>query len=764
VAGTSSGGPGWGPAPGAVVAGYRVEARIGAGGMAVVFRARDVGLGRAVALKILAPELAGDREFRERFARESRAVAAVDHPHIIPVYAAGEADGFLYIAMRYVPSGDLRELIRREGQLTAARASWLLAPLASALDTGHLAGLVHRDVKPANILIDTVNGMADHPYLADFGLAKGSGSRSAAGLTGTGQFIGTLDYAAPEQISGNGAVPQTDQYALACAAFTMLAGAAPFPRQEPWAVLWAHTSQPPPPVTALRPDLPRGIDQVLAQAMAKAPGERYATCADFAEAFGTALGLGTLRAGPHSPPEGAPGRPGVTLAVLTAADVPLPQPGPAAALPAAADRPASPVTAGRPMSAPYSDTVTLARPAGAAPQAEPEGQNGGGLAPDDAGGPVIGGDAGGSIRPPASPGPAGRRKRRRALVIATVAAVVVAAGGGGALLAVHPWRHPPVLPPAGLAVQGKATTSSLTIGWSGPVSGPLPDRYEIVRDGTVVGSVPGTVTHYTDGGLAPGSKYRLQVIAVRGGIQSPASRSLAVETALLRPGGLAVQGKATSSLTIGWSGPAAGPLPDRYEIVRGGAVVGSVPGTVTHYTDSGLGPDTPYQYQVIAVRGGEQSPASQPLTGQTTAPPLRDARFDWSGNATYKMQWLSPPASGWDKQPGSSWQDVWRFSPRCSSGPCNATLNGAYDGYSFSSKLTRSGTTYSGTGVLKGYLYCGSPSDSINATLTITLKAKSAAPQGTEWAVESFSGTVVLYVPAEYSCSDDTAQLAVKGG
>src|SRR5262249_19132342 len=162
-------------------------------------------------------------------------------------------------AMRYVPSGDLRELIRRDGQLTAARASWLLTPLAAALDAGHLAGLVHRDVKPANILIDTTNGMADHPYLADFGLAKASGSASVAGLTGAGQFIGTLDYAAPEQINGKGAVPQTDQYALACAAFTMLTGAAPFPREEPWGVLWAHVSQPPPAVTELRPDLPRGI-------------------------------------------------------------------------------------------------------------------------------------------------------------------------------------------------------------------------------------------------------------------------------------------------------------------------------------------------------------------------------------------------------------------------------------------------------------------------------------------------------------------------
>lgn len=365
MTGESSGSPVWGLALGAVVAGYLVEARIGAGGMAVVFRAKDVGLGRTVALKILAPALAVDREFRERFIRESRAAAAVDHPHIIPVYAAGEADGVLYIAMRYVSSGDLRELLRRDGKLTAERASRLLFPLASALDAGHLGGLVHRDVKPANILIDTANGAADHPYLADFGLAKGSGS--VAGMTGTGQFIGTLEYAAPEQISGGRAVPQTDQYALACAAFTMLTGAAPFPREEPMAVLWAHMSEPPPPVTALRPDLPQGIDQVLARAMAKTPEERYRTCTQFAEAFRTALGAGTAH-----PSAGLVSAPSSSMPVpLAAADALAPGSAPPAtqAVPAA-DLPAAPIPPDLPVPASYADTVTSLPPGRAPHEAE----------------------------------------------------------------------------------------------------------------------------------------------------------------------------------------------------------------------------------------------------------------------------------------------------------------------------------------------------------------------------------------------------------
>jgi serine/threonine protein kinase/WD40 repeat protein len=270
------------------VAGYRVESRIGAGGMAVVLRARDETLGRTVALKVLAPGLAGDAEFRERFVREARAVAAVDHPHIIPVYAAGEANGLLYLAMRYVAGGDLRAVVQREGPLSGDRAITLLSPIASALDAAHAAGLVHRDVKLANILIDAAPGRPEHPYLSDFGLAKGAAA-SATGLTGTGQFLGTPDYAAPEQISGKPARLQTDQYALACVVYSVLTAALPFPRDESMAVLWAHMYEPPPSLTASRPDLPAAADSVLARALAKAPDDRYASCGEFTGALHDAL-------------------------------------------------------------------------------------------------------------------------------------------------------------------------------------------------------------------------------------------------------------------------------------------------------------------------------------------------------------------------------------------------------------------------------------------------------------------------------------------
>ncbi len=287
---------------GSRVAGYRLERQVGAGGMAVVFRARDERLGRRVALKILAPALASDEGFRQRFLHESRAAAAVDDPHIIPVYEAGEADGVLFIAMRYVPGGDLRSLIRRAGPLPPARVDALISPVAAALDAAHAAGLVHRDVKPANMLIDARPGRADHVYLSDFGLSKAA--LSPADLTGSGQFLGTADYISPEQIRGEPVDGRADQYALACAAFELLTGEAPFRRDDALAVIYAQAAEPPPPLTSRRPDLPPEADQVFAAALAKAPEDRYPTCQDFAEALGEALGLTPWDSGPGDNPAG----------------------------------------------------------------------------------------------------------------------------------------------------------------------------------------------------------------------------------------------------------------------------------------------------------------------------------------------------------------------------------------------------------------------------------------------------------------------------
>jgi non-specific serine/threonine protein kinase len=305
---------GSGFAAGSRVAGYLLEEQIGAGGMAVVFRARDDRLDRLVALKLLTPWLAADEDFRHRFLRESRAAAAVDDPHIIPVYEAGEADGVLFIAMRYVVGGDIRSRLRRDGPFAAARAAAVLSPVASALDAAHGAGLVHRDVKPANMLVDSRPGRPDHVYLSDFGLAK---TRSASvQLTRTGLNLGTVGYMAPEQIEGREVDGRTDQYALACAAFELLSGAVPFEREQDLAVLYAHLSEPPPSLSARRPDVPAAADEVLARALAKAANDRYPSCRHFIEALRQALGLQAYDHDPglSSPPAAlAAGRPATAI-------------------------------------------------------------------------------------------------------------------------------------------------------------------------------------------------------------------------------------------------------------------------------------------------------------------------------------------------------------------------------------------------------------------------------------------------------------------
>ena len=274
---------------GSIVAGYRLEARIGAGGMAVVFRARDLRLDRPVALKILAAALGADEGFRRRFIAESRAAAAVDDPHIIPVHEAGEADGVLFIAMRFVAGGDLRGVMEREGPLLPGRAAGFLSPVAAALDAAHRAGLVHRDVKPANVLVDTREDRPDHVYLSDFGVSKGV--RSSVSLTGTGQFLGTPEYSSPEQVQGRTVDGRADQYALACVTWELLTGSAPFERDQGLAVLLAHLSEPPPSLAGYRPDLPLAADQVLARALAKVPEERYSSCGEFVNALRDALGV-----------------------------------------------------------------------------------------------------------------------------------------------------------------------------------------------------------------------------------------------------------------------------------------------------------------------------------------------------------------------------------------------------------------------------------------------------------------------------------------
>jgi serine/threonine-protein kinase len=254
---------------GAEVAGYRIESEIGRGGMSVVYLAEHLRLRRRVALKLISSELASDQTFRDRFVRESQLAASLEDPNIVPIYDAGEADGVLYIAMRYVQGTDLKKLVRAEGPLGVVRAVSIMLQTARALDAAHAEGLVHRDVKPGNILLTS----SDHVYLSDFGLTKRISSDS--GYTATGQFVGTLDYAAPEQFEGKPLDARTDVYSLGCVLYECLTGDPPFKADNQAALVYAHLLRPPPLPSERRPELPSGLDPVVTRAMAKAPADRY---------------------------------------------------------------------------------------------------------------------------------------------------------------------------------------------------------------------------------------------------------------------------------------------------------------------------------------------------------------------------------------------------------------------------------------------------------------------------------------------------------
>src|SRR5262245_60286452 len=270
--------------PGTTFAGYQIEDVAGSGGMGIVYKATQIALGRRVALKLIAADLARDASFRERFKREWLTAASIDHPNVIPLYEAGEADEHLFIAMRYVEGLDLAKLISREPSFDPGRAVNIVAQIASALDAAHQKGLVHRDVKPANILIASQD---DHVYLTDFGLTKSASSQSA--LTKTGMFVGSLDYTAPEQIRGEAADARTDVYSLGCVLYQALTAQLPYDRDSDVAKMYAHLNEEPPSVTAARPGAPAGLDAVVARAMAKEPADRFQTAGELGRAALAAL-------------------------------------------------------------------------------------------------------------------------------------------------------------------------------------------------------------------------------------------------------------------------------------------------------------------------------------------------------------------------------------------------------------------------------------------------------------------------------------------
>jgi len=274
------------PRIGSELFGYRLEALLGRGGMGVVYKAYDSRLKRYVALKLIAPELSEDERFRDRFLAETELAASLEHPNVVPIHDAGEVDGQLYLAMRYVEGGELKSLLETEGALEPARAVAICGQIAAALDAAHARGLVHRDVKPSNVLLDE----NEHVYLADFGLSR---RLADPGGHGEGGFsVGTPAYAAPEQIEGGEVDGRADVYSLGCLMYECLTGQPPFERDSELAVLWAHVQEPPPNASEhSHPELQVEIDPVLAKAMAKDPGDRYSSCGGLVAAAREALGV-----------------------------------------------------------------------------------------------------------------------------------------------------------------------------------------------------------------------------------------------------------------------------------------------------------------------------------------------------------------------------------------------------------------------------------------------------------------------------------------
>ena len=259
---------------GAHIAGCRIESVAGRGGMGIVYRATQLSLGRPVALKLIAPEHAADSDFRDRFQRESRMAAAIDHPNVIPVYEAGEEDGRLYIVMRWVEGTDLHKELRAHGAIPAPRAAAIVHQVAGALDAAHAAGLVHRDVKPANVLLS-----GEHAYLADFGLTRFANAKT--NVTTGGHFLGTVDYMAPEQFKPGPSDARADVYALGCVLYAAVTGRPPFIRETVPQTMLAHLHEPPPQAVGRRR---RELNRVITRALAKDPADRYPSAGDFGRA------------------------------------------------------------------------------------------------------------------------------------------------------------------------------------------------------------------------------------------------------------------------------------------------------------------------------------------------------------------------------------------------------------------------------------------------------------------------------------------------
>jgi len=645
---------------------YLILGRLGAGGMGRVFVGRSPG-GRLVAVKVIRAELAEDSSFRVRFAREVAAARRVGGLFTVPVVDADPEAPLPWLVTGYVAGPSLAQAVSDHGPLPVSSVLALTAGLAEGLGAIHAAGVVHRDLKPSNVLL-----AEDGPRVIDFGISQAA---DVTMMTGTGMVVGSPGFMSPEQAEGAGVGAASDIFSLGAVLAFAATGEPPFGTGAATAQLYRVVHGDP------RLDqLPSQVLPLVERCLAKSPDERPTAAqllAELTEAHPSAADLtdwlpaAVLRTSAYrapvvsktpEPAGAAPAEPGTDDEDLAGSSPPRGnQAASASGPPALGAGGPSTVTAAKlhhagGVSSPADRPATkVVLPASAAPAHD---------APDSPAGQATPVSTAPGV--PASPARvAGLRRRRRRWAVAALATAVVLGAAAG-LVTTAPWKNPPVLlpvlQPAGL-IAGTATTSSVAFHWSSPVSGPVPDRYMIVRDGQVVGSVPGTVTFYQAQRLAP---------------------------------------------------------------------------------------DTSYQYQVMAVRGGRRSARSAILTADTLVPPISAARLDGTSTAHFMVVRSSPSELFYVA--GKRWRDSWDFTPHCTVGPCAVTISGTITGHPFTATLTRAGAVYTGTAGDSSIEICEpttgpGPTVPIHDTLRLRIRIDGAGVSNQAWTATSWAGTVVMYSP-----------------
>jgi hypothetical protein len=604
---------------------YLLLGRLGAGGMGQVFLGRSPG-GRLVSVKVIRAEMAADAEFRARFVREVAAARKVNGLFTAAVVDADPEARLPWLVTNFVNGPSLTQAVAEHGALPSASVLALAAGLAEGLGAVHAAGVVHRDLKPSNVLL-----AADGPRLIDFGISQAA---DGTVLTSTGVVVGSPGFMSPEQAEGNPVGPASDVFSLGAVLVFAASGEGPFGIGTPGAQLYRVIH-----ATPRLDRLPGQLRPLVERCLAKDPAHRL-TAAQF-------------------------------LAELTAA------------CPSAADLSDWLPAAFWPATSPLATPATPATPAG------PEGP------PVPV--PPVAPWPGTPAPPPGTPAP---------------------------------WPGPPAPAPAG------AWTPTLTTAAQHPpaqagrtVAGQRRRRWAVagIAAVAVLGAVAGVL------------------IAIPG---KPAP--------VLRPAGLTGDSAAVGGVAFRWSGPASGPVPDRYEIFRDGRLVGHVPGNITFYHDTGLAPASSYEYQVVAMRGGKLSPRSHALDMDTVTPPVSDAVLGGTWTAHYTLS--STNHFTW--KGAKSWSDSWVFTPVCRTGPCDVSLAGKFNGSAFTASLTRAGGVYAGTAPLHHWAYCSLTKAYIPSTLSIQIQVQDAGVTGQTWMTSSWRGTATVNI-AKSKCNPGTVNTNV---